>query len=78
MTGIFTQGNARTTDGQYAVVLVRPKPEGFGLTPEQVGKADRYLIRGTTLAHAGADYVECELYEAGADTPFHTERIGGY
>jgi len=78
MTGIVTQGNVRTSDGGYAGVLMRPKPEGFGLSPEQVGNAERYLIRGTTLAHAGADYVECELYEAEADTPCHVERIGGY
>lgn len=76
--GIITQGNARTSDGECAGVLLRPKPTGFGLSSEQVGRAERYLIRGTNFADARADYVECELYEAEADTPFHTERISGY
>lgn len=74
---IITQGNTRTTGGEIASVLTRPKPAGFGLTETEVGKADRFIIRATGFPHP-QQFTLCELYEGESLTPSFTEQMLGY
>jgi hypothetical protein len=72
---IYTQGNAKTSDGTPASVLTRPKPHGFGIPPEHLAKADRYVVLVTDIRDNEPPHSLCELYEAEAFKPYYSERI---
>jgi len=74
---IITQGNVRTSDGQLHYLLSRQKPMGFALTEERVGKADRFVIRGTDFSDS-EQFTICELYAGEELVPIHSEKIQGY